>query len=106
MKNDRLELLASTVMVPPMFWRDFAQGTYTVLTRFGIDVKMYVSTLTDFAFKERKDYDRFRDFLRDCTPLFEERYGLLESMSDNDIDYVFGRIRNERINQIVERLDL
>jgi len=96
-----LEVLAANVMIPVMIWEDYWDGTSSAKTLAGLNMRKYSDKLDEFAFAGEKDYRGFREFLEKNSVLFRERYGLLRNLTDEEIDYIFTRIGEERIESSV-----
>ena len=89
--------LDAAVLVPPMILDDLYHDTSKTETLGRISIPNYFNRLTYFAFQEPRDYEGFREFLRNHAAIFMHRYPLLENMTSGQIDYVLRRVREERI---------
>jgi len=103
-KPNDLELLAATVMIPPLLWDDLLEGTSEAELLTGTDMKKYRDELDDFAFCSVRDYEGFRRFLDGFSALYGERFLLLKQIQNNAIDYVLDRVKEERIKKLFEEL--
>jgi len=92
------EILAANVMAPPGIWKML--GDPREIHDPKID--SYVNELTAIAFDEYLDRQKFRAFVNKYKGFFQDTYCLVASMSDNNIDYVLDRVREERISVIEE----
>lgn len=59
--------------------------------------KEYRTLLTDFAFSKRINYRVFREFLQLFNPIFDEHFESVKRISDQQIQYVLARVKEERL---------
>lgn len=85
-----------------MILRDCLRGTSEAERLTGVVYKEYQRRLDDYAFGNPRDYSGFREFLRTHSVLFHGRYPLLERATDEDIDYVLSRWREEQAEILLE----
>ena len=96
-KSLYLEELAGNVILPVMMWDDFWCGTSNAKKLTGLNIQEYEHKLDEFAFAEERDYENFRGFLFVHRTLFEKTYASLISLTNEEIDYIFTRIGEERM---------
>ena len=101
-----LETLAARVMIPPVMWDDICLGTHEAETLIGKNLKQYADELSDIAFSKSRDYSGFRRFIQEHAVLYKKDSVLLENITTTEIDYVLDRVREERVEVMIEGLKL
>ena len=101
MDKERLEFLAGSVMIPLLIWDNYWNRTSNSKRLAGITMQEYDAKIDEFAFGEKRGYDGFRRFLRKHSNIFGERYNLLRNLTDEEINYIFTRVGEERIKSSV-----
>jgi len=94
-RPEELENLVYNV-IRPKIMIDYFSGPER-LEDFEKFITSYNNVLSKLAFAREKDYTLFRDMLRKLTSMYGEAYELLERMTNQQIDYVLARIREDRV---------
>lgn len=88
-ERDRNLSLECAIFIPPVIWENV--WFRDVDSEFKKRMDRYLAKLEEFALAEKRSYKRFREFLDKNSDLMREKYSLVQSMSDSEIDYVLNR---------------
>lgn len=91
------ERLIANIMIPVMMWEDYWNDTSNAKTLSGLNMCEYERKLDEFVFSEERNYAGFRKFLSEHSVLFEDQYSLVKNLTDEEVDDVFERVGQERM---------
>ena len=99
-----LEILVCRVTIPWEILEAFHDATDEEKIEIKEIMDKYRTGLDVFATAQRRDYDGFREFLKQHAPLFGGSYEMLARMNNSQINYVFNRIKQERVEAFLEHI--
>jgi len=103
--TENLEFLATSIMMPLGILEKIFDDPFDQNALYGKEREEYISQIDDFVFEKEKNYNGFCDFLELNKDLFKKHYHLLKKIDDFTIDYIFKRIREERIQSVIDSIN-
>lgn len=105
-RDRRLEFFVANIAIPSEFWNNlYLAETGEKNPSVQEKIKRYEAKLNYFAFAKTPDYNGFKAFLDRNSAVFPGRYpSLFKRMTDEEVDYLFGRIKEIRVDFEIEKV--